>query len=419
MKIKELLKKLGPGLITGAADDDPSGIATYSQTGAMFGYKTLWLSFFTIPLMAAIQEMCARIGLVTGMGLAGVIKKHYSKKLLLLAVTTLTITNVINIGADLGAMTSSLRLIIPLPFAVLIIAFTIVSVALEIFVSYKTYSKYLKVLIFSLLAYVVTALIVKQDWIQVVRSTVIPTLILDKNFMLAIVAFLGTTISPYLFFWQAGEEIEEEIGSKRTRGFNLQPHKLLGRDLRSMRRDTILGMIFSNVMTFFIILTAAGTLGRVGLTNIATAAQAAEALRPLGGDLTFLLFVLGIVGTGLLAIPILAGSASYAISETFGWKEGLSKTLRQAPGFYIVIAVATIFGIIVNFTPIAPFTLLYYAAAINGLTAPILMIIIILIANNKSVMGPRTNSKWSNLLGICATVIMIIAAVALLWYSLK
>ncbi|MCX6784117.1 MAG: Nramp family divalent metal transporter [candidate division WWE3 bacterium] len=419
MKLKNILKILGPGIITGAADDDPSGIATYSQAGAMFGYKTLWLAFFSMPLMAAIQEMCARIGLVTGTGLAGVIKKHYSKKLLLIAVMTLTTTNVINIGADLGAMASSLRLIIPIPFAVLIVAFMLGSVLLQIFVPYKTYSKYLKILIFSLLAYVVTALIVKQDWLQVIKNTLLPTILLNKNYVMAIVAFLGTTISPYLFFWQASEEIEEEISSKRIRGFNLPPHKLQTVDLKAMRRDTIIGMIFSNLMTFFIILTAAATLGRVGLTNIATASQAAEALRPLGGNLTFLLFVFGIVGTGLLAIPILAGSASYAISETFGWKEGLSKTLRQAPGFYLVIALATIFGIIVNFTPIAPFTLLYYSAVVNGLTAPLLMVIILSIANNKAVMGARTNSKFSNFLGISATLIMTAAAVALLLFSLK
>lgn len=418
MKLKNILKILGPGIITGAADDDPSGIATYSQTGAMFGYKTLWLALFTIPFMSAIQEMCARIGMVTGSGLAGVIKKHFSKKILMIAVMTLTITNVINIGADLGAMASSLRLIIPIPFAVLIVAFMLGSVLLQIFVPYKTYSKYLKILIFSLLAYVVTALIVKQDWLQVIKSTFLPTIIMNKSYFMAIVAFLGTTISPYLFFWQAGEEIEEEISSKRIRGFNLHPHKLLNVDLKAMRRDTIIGMAFSNLMTFFIIITAAATLGRTGITNIGTAAEAAEALRPLGGNLTFFLFIAGIIGTGLLTIPILAGSASYAISETFGWKEGLSKKLKQAPGFYLVIAAATIVGIVVNIIPIPPFTLLYYSAILNGLTAPLLMGIIVVIASNKKIMGTKINSKLSNFLGITATIIMVLAAAGLIYFSL-
>jgi len=416
-RIKKLFRAIGPGFITGASDDDPSGIGTYAQTGAQFGYTQLWAIFFSTPIMVVIQEMCARIGMVTGKGLTKVIAKKYSSWILYGAVGLVIAANTINIGADLGAMASSIQLLIPLPFAALVIACALIIVLLEIFVSYKKYARILKWLALSLFAYIVTAFIVHQSWGAIIHSLLIPHIVFEKTYWLNIVALLGTTISPYLFFWQADEEVEEEIARHRlAQKEEAIPHLKL-HDIRAMRWDTVIGMVFSNVITFFVIITAAATLGVAGMTTIQTADQAAQALIPLAGHFAFLLFALGIVGTGLLSIPVLAGSASYALSETIGWKTGLYRKFSKAKGFYSIIIVATIIGVCINFVNIPTFTMLYYTAALNGITAPLLMILIIAIANDKKLMGEHTSSKTANAVAWIGVVAMGIAALALL-YSL-
>jgi NRAMP (natural resistance-associated macrophage protein)-like metal ion transporter len=413
-KLKKYWRVLGPGFVTGAADDDPSGIATYSQTGAQFGYGQLWLALFTFPFMTLIQEMCGRIGAVTGQGLAGVIGRHYSKPVLYGAVSLLLVANTINIGANLGAMASSARLLYGLPFGAWLLIITALTLILQVFVSYRTYARYLKWLALTLLAYVVTAFVVQQDWAAILAATVIPTIVFSKAFLLNIVAILGTTISPYLFFWQASEEVEEAIAHRRLTIRFLRPPKVDRALLHRMRVDTISGMFFSNIVMFFIIATAASTLHSAGITEIQTADQAAEALRPLAGDLTYLLFAAGIIGTGLLAVPVLAGSASYALSETFGWKEGLYRKFRQAHGFYGVITVATLVGLLVNFSGVPPFQMLYYTAVINGLCAPPLLFLILKISSNQKIMRGYTTHPVPRTLGWLLTGIMGLGGALLL-----
>jgi len=413
-KIKKIFSFLGPGFITGASDDDPSGIGTYSQTGAQFGYSQLWLTPFSLPFMIIMQEMAGRIGIVTGKGLSGVIRKYYSKKILYSAVFILLIANTVNIGANLGAMAASARLVFGLNFYIWLLLMTIITLVLEVFVSYRLYSRYLKYLAFSLFAYIITAFVIKQDWGLIAISAVIPTFSLNTDYLLNVVAFLGTTISAYLFFWQANEEVEEEVENHQIRSMGVGIPKIGHVDIKKMRIDTVIGMFFSNAVSFFIIVTAASTLGAQGIRNITTADQAAQALRPLAGDFAFILFALGIIGTGLLAIPILAGSASYALSEVFGWHEGLYKKLRQAHGFYGVITLATLVGLLVNFTPIKPFQMLYYTAVLNGIAAPPIMILIMLISNNKKIMGNYRNSRLSNIGGWTIALIMSGAAILLL-----
>ncbi len=414
-KIWKFLSVLGPGFISGGSDDDPSGIATYSQTGAQFGYAQLWTALFTLPFQTVVQEMCGRIGLVTGKGLAGVIRKYYARPALYIAVLLLLVTNTINIGADLGAMAASGQLVLHLPFAPLLLGMTALTLLLEIFVTYKTYAKYLKYLTFALLAYVFTAFVVHQQWSSIARATLIPSISLSKDYLMNIVALLGTTISPYLFFWQAGEEVEEEVAAGKLRQMGAGIPRVTTRDIREMRLDTAVGMFFSNIVMWFIIITAASTLHANRVLNVETADQAARALLPAAGNLAFLLFALGIIATGLLAVPVLAGSASYAISEAFGWREGLYRKFTQAHGFYAVIAVATVVGLLVNLTPIKPFRLLYYTAILSGLIAPLLMILIMLIGNDRKVMGKHTNSRFSNIVGWIITGAMTLAAAALLF----
>lgn len=416
-KVINLFKKIGPGFITGASDDDPSGIATYAQTGAIFGYQQLWAALFSFPFMTIVQEMCGRIGMVTGKGLAVIVKENYAKPILYISVLLLTIANTINIGADLGAMASSAQLVIGVPFIVLLFSLTVVTLILEIFVPYPAYARFLKYLAFTLLAYVVTAFVIRENWTKIVISTLIPSVSFSRDYIFNIVAFLGTTISPYLFFWQADEEVEEEIEHNRLRAMGKGVPKVRKGDIREMRFDTTIGMFFSNLVTFFIIITAASTFNFHGITSIGTADQAASALKPLAGEFAFLLFALGIIGTGLLAVPILAGSASYAISESFNWKVGLGRKFTKAHGFYGVITVATIIGLLVNFSSIKPFQMLYYTAILNGVVAPPLMVIIMLIGNNKKIMGEYTNKKASNILGWFITFVMSLAAVILI-YSL-
>ncbi len=410
-KLKKILKVLGPGFITGAADDDPSGIAAYSQTGAMFGYSQAWTALFSFPFMTVIQEICGRIGLATGMGLSGIIRKYYPKWILYSAVFILFFANTINIAADLSAMAAAAQLIIKLPFAFWLIVLTLTTVTLEIFVSYSTYSRILKYLTFSLFSYIIAGLIIKQDWIRILKSTVLPTIHFSKEYLLNIVAILGTTISPYLFFWQADEEVEEEIKNHKIASMGRGKPHITGKDISQLRLDTIIGMFFSNLVMFFIIITTASTLNLNGITNIETADQAALALRPIAGDFAFLLFAAGIIGTGLLAVPILAGSASYAISESFGLKAGLNKKFSQAPTFYFVIAIATLLGLLIGFLPFKPFEILYYAAILNGLSAPILLILIMKISNNKQIMNNRTNPRISNIMGWTITGVMAVCAI--------
>jgi NRAMP (natural resistance-associated macrophage protein)-like metal ion transporter len=403
---KRISKSAGPGVITGIADDDPSGIATYAQTGAMFGYAQLWLALFTLPFMIAIQEMCGRIGMVTGKGLAHILKLHYSKKVLYGAVSVLLITNIVNIGADLGAMTSAVQLVLPFSFTSIIICFTLFTVFTQVFIPYKIYVTFLKYFALTVFAYVLAAFFIKQDWSQVFHFTIIPHIEWNKAYLLNITAMLGTTISPYLFFWQASEEVEEELLEGKLRAMGKGVPKLVQGDVAQMRSDTAFGMFISNLVTFFIIITSAGTLGKEGITGITSAAQVASSLEPLAGKSASLLFTFGIVGTGLLAIPVLAGSAGYALAEAFGWKEGLGKKFKEAKGFYGVIILSTLIGVFVNLSSIEPMTMLYYAAILNGLLAPVLMILILLIANNKKIVGKQTNGILGNTFGVIITAIM-------------
>ena len=412
-RILVYLKSLGPGLITGASDDDPSGIGTYSQTGAQFGYAQLWMAIFTFPLMTAVQEMCARIALHTGRGLADIIREYYPKAILYISVLLLFIANTINIGADLGAMADSCQSLLSVPFWIWLIAFTLLTIVLQIFVSYKQYARLLRFLTLSLFSYVLVALVVTEDWRQVLYSTFVPTIQLNKDYVLNLVAVLGTTISPYLFFWQAAQEVEEDIDSGKT---TKEARKGVTRtELKWMRTDVMSGMLVSNLVMWFIIITTASTLFRHGINDIDSAAKAAEALKPIAGRFASVLFAAGIVGTGLLAVPILAGSSAYAMAETLRWREGLYLKLRQAWGFYGVIAFSTMLGAAINFVGINPIKALYYTAVINGLVAPPLLWLIMLIGNNRKIMKDKANGRASNILGGFTTIAMTIAGVTLLW----
>lgn len=413
-KIKKLLKIIGPGFITGAADDDPSGIATYSQTGAIFGLRQLWLPFWIAPFTAVIQETCARIGLITGQGLSGIIKKNHSQTTLYFIVFILFFVNTVNIGANLGAMAETLDLLFKLPSFTWLIVITVVTISLEILVPYQRYVKYLKYLGLTLLAYLITAVIVKQDWTQTLKASFIPNTSFEPRFLFNLVAFFGTTISPYLFFWQTYEEVEEQIAHHHAKALN--PYlKNSDRTLRHMRLDTVFGMFYASLIAYFIIVTTASTLHIHDITDIQTASQAAEALRPLAGNFTYFLFALGIVGAGLLGIPILAASTAYAISEAFNFKFGLSYKFTHAKKFYLTIVTAIVLGLLINLLPIPPFKMLYYAAALNGLVAPILMFFIIHIANNKSVMGKHTNSVFTNIISFFITLIMSACGLLLIY----
>ena len=404
-------KKLGPGLITGAADDDPSGIATYSQMGASQGFGLIWLSLFSSPLMGVIQEMCARIGLVTGIGLAANIKKYYSKKVLYLCTVLLLFANVFNIGADLGAMAKGTQLIFPiLPFTFLIFLFAALSLFLQVFISYKKYAKYLKYLTFILFAYVISAFSVKINWGEVLQNTIIPNFSFSRDVIILICAALGTTISPYLFFWQTSQEVEEEI-LKGEKTVEMRRANNTLQDMKNMRIDVWSGMFVSNLVMFFIIASCAATLYTNGITNIATASDAAIALRPFAGDFAFTLFALGILGTGLLAIPVLAGSASYAISESFGWKTGLYRKLKQATSFYGVIIIAMTLGIILNFVGIDPIKALIYSAVLNGVVSPFMIFFIVHLSGNGEVMGDFKNKKVGNILGWLTFVLISLVGV--------
>lgn len=415
--LKKFLSKFGPGLITGASDDDPSGIATYSIAGASQGYSFLWTAFLTFPLMVAIQEMCARIGIVTERGLAGNIKHYYKSRLFLyLLAVMIIIANTINIGADLAGMAESVRLLIPVNSLLIAAVSTLTIIFLMIYFPYKFIASKLKWLTFALFAYIAAALVTKQDWGQIAYSTFVPSLKIDKGTITLLVAILGTTISPYLFFWQTSEEVEEikEKEKEKHKKIIITKH-----ELKQVREDVSLGMLFSNVVMFAIIATAASTLFKAGITEIETADQAAKALEPIAGKASTILFTLGIVGTGMLAIPVLAGSAAYAVAEIFDWREGLDRSFRQAKQFYAVIIVSTFIGFLINLLRISPFKALFYTAVIYGLISPILILLILLLANNQKVMGKETNSTITNILGISTLLLMSVGALTFLWMSFK
>ncbi len=410
--ISSLFRRLGPGFITGSSDNDPSGIATYTQVGAQFGLGMLWTAFATLPFMTAVQEMSARIGMVAGDGVTTVLRNHYPKWLLWIFVSLILIANTINIGADLGAMADAAHLLIPrMSFTVLALLFTFLILILEIFITYKTYATILKWFAMSLLSYVFTAFIVTTDWKDVLAHAVIPTISFNREFILGLVAVFGTTISPYLFIWQSHEEIEEEIAKGRT------THALrkgaTRQEMNTMRKDTFVGMAFSQIITFFIIVTAAMTFFRHGLRDIQTAAEAAKALEPLAGRFAETLFAVGIIGTGLLAVPVLSASASYALSDAFHWSEGLYKKFREAHGFYGIIIISTLVGLLINFVGINPIKALIWTAVLNGLITPPIIAIMLLVANNRKIMGKYVNSRVSNILCGATVAFMTIAGVLL------
>ena len=413
LKIKRFFKILGPGLVTGASDDDPSGIATYSQAGAQFGYATLWTALLTFPLMAAIQGMCARIGIVTTQGLTVTLKKHYPKSILYLMLLFSFPAITLNIGADIQGMGAVANMMLPqIPAFAFSISFTAILMFVIIKYPYQRLAMILKWLCLSLLLYIIVPFLNKQDWGTVLKNTFVPTIKFNKEFFSILVAILGTTISPYLFFWQATMEAENRQHSKRKIMVNK-------RILKDMKEDVNIGMLLSNVVMFFIILTAGSVLYKAGIRQIDTVEQAAKALEPLAGKLTYLIFTIGVIGTGLLAIPVLAGAQSYMLAETFGWDEGLDKKFPQAKPFYITIIVSLLIGLSLDFIGISPIQALVYTAILYGITAPVLIAVIMHIGNNKKVMKEFTNSKLSNFLGGLTLLLMTAAAVALIYFQFK
>ena len=409
--IKRLLDRLGPGLITGASDDDPSGIGTYSQAGAALGYATLWTAIVTLPLMVVVQHICAKIGMVSGRGLAGVLNRYYSKKLLYPVVIGLVIANTINAGADIAAISAAINMFVPIPISVMVIPIAVAIVVLQIWGSYRLIMKIFKWLTLSLFAYVIAAFLAKPDWWAVAKATFVPQISFTSEYVTTIVAILGTTISPYLFFWEASEEVEEEKSEGRTK---LSERKgATDIEIKKEKIDTIIGMLFCNVVFYFVILAAGATLHVSGKTDIQSATDAAQALRPLAGNFATVLFGIGLIGAGLLAVPVLTGSAAYAVAETFGWPSGLDEKPRHAKKFYGVIAASTIIGVLIDFAGINPISALFWTAVINVVVAPPLLVVVMLVANNKKVMGKRTNGVFTNIFGWLATAVMFAAAIAM------
>ena len=408
---EEYWANLGPGLTTGASDDDPSGIATYSQAGAQYGFQLIWLALFTYPFMATVQEMCARIGVVSGKGLAANIRQHFPRSALYAATALLFVANTLNIAADLGAMAASTRLLVPgLGIELLVVFFALISLLLQIFTTYARYAKFLKYLALALLSYVVVAFSVGLDWGEVLRHLVIPSLTFSKNQIFLVAAVLGTTISPYLFFWQTSQEVEEGILHGQT-SIAARKHEASPLSVRRMRIDVWSGMFISNLIAFFIFAACAGTLYAVGDTHIATAAQAAQALRPFG-EFAYLLFTVGVVGTGLLAIPVLAGSTAYAFAESMGWKYGLYRKLKQAYAFYGVIIVSMVIGIIANFMQLDPIRGLIWAAVANGVISPVILYFVVKISGDKRVMGGYANGPLTRAVGWASVALMALSGLA-------
>jgi NRAMP (natural resistance-associated macrophage protein)-like metal ion transporter len=405
-------RQLGPGLITGAADDDPSGIATYSQAGAQFGYQLGWTVVLTYPLMVGIQVVSARIGRVTGHGLAANIRRHFPRPVLFVIVALLVVANTINVAADIAAMGEALQLVVGGPQHGHAIVFGVLCLALQVYLPYQRYVRYLKWLTLALLAYVAVVFTLAVPWGAVASGIVWPRLALTREALTVIVAVFGTTISPYLFFWQAAQEVEEVNADPNAHPLKHAP-EMAREHLHRIKIDTYVGMGFSNLIALFIIITTAATLHAAGITEIATSAQAAEVLRPLAGDATFLLFSLGIIGTGMLAVPVLAGSAAYAMAETFEWKSGLDLKLLEAREFYAIIALATLGGVAVDFTPIDPIKALFWSAVVNGVIAVPIMVVMMLMADDPRVMGPFTVTRRLKVLGWLATWTMAAAVVAM------
>lgn len=404
-------ESLGPGLTTGASDDDPSGIATYSQAGATYGLQLLWLSVVTFPLMSLVQEMCARIGLVTGQGLAANIRDFFPRWVLYICTILLLVANTFNIGADIGAMARAVQLLQPTwSFGSLVLGFTVFSLALQIFLPYEKYAIFLKYLALILASYVATGIILNLDWWNLIRHSLIPSITFSKDQIILVCAILGTTISPYLFFWQTSQEVEQEILKGKTTLASRQ-ESTSSKDIRMMRIDVWVGMFVSNLIMFFIIAVCSATLNAQGITNIATAQDAAAALRPIAGDYAYLLFTLGIIGTGLLAVPVLAGAASYALSESFGWENGLHRELKEANSFYGIIIIAMFIGLAINFSGLDSIKALIYTAVLNGLVAPVILVLIVILSSNKEIMGRWVNKKSTTMFGWLLTIIMVLAGV--------
>ena len=411
-KILRYWKIIGPGLVTGASDDDPSGIATYSQAGAAFGLSTLWTSIVAFPLMAAIQKMCARIGLVTNQGLTGALKSHYPRPILYIMLIFSFPAIVMNIGADIAGMGAVGNLLFPSIDAMFFsVFFTILLLGLIIYLPYTQIASILKYLCIVILVYFIVPFLYKQDLVEIAKSTFIPTIKMDKDFIAIIVGILGTTISPYLFFWQASVEVEEMKHKKR--------HVIVNKKIiHEMNQDVDFGMTVSGFVMYFIILTTGTVLYQGGIHQIDTVEQAAMALKPLAGNLAYLLFAIGVIGTGLIAIPVLSGALSYIFTETFGWEQGLDKKFHQAKGFYTIIAISLLLGLSLNYVGISPMKALIYTAVLYGLTAPVLIAIILHISNNKEIMGENVNGLRANIMGFAALIIMTFAAGTLIYMQI-
>ncbi|MFN5346883.1 MAG: NRAMP family divalent metal transporter [Bacteroidota bacterium] len=410
-KIQSYWKKIGPGLVTGASDDDPSGIATYSQAGAAFGLKTLWTAIIAFPLMAVIQQMCARIGLVTSQGLTGTLKKNYPRWVLYLMLLFSFPAIVLNIGADIAGMGAVGNLLFPsIDQNYFSVVFTVLLLVMIIYLPYQRIASILKNLCVVMLVYFIVPFLFKQDIVAIIKSTFIPTMEWNKEYIAVIVGILGTTISPYLFFWQASVEVEEMKSRKK----HLMVNKKI---IHEMKNDVDFGMAVSGFVMYFIILTTGSVLFPAGVTQIDTVEQAALALKPLAGNMTYLLFAIGVIGTGLIAIPVLSGSLSYIFTETFGWEQGLDKKFHEAKGFYVIIAISLLVGLSLNYVGLSPIQALIYTAILYGITAPVLIGIILHISNNKAVMGKFTNDRKSNILGLTALIIMSAATGLLIYFQ--
>ena len=411
--VLSLWRRLGPGLVAGAADDDPSGIATYSQVGARVGYEILWTALFSFPLMVGIQMVSARIGRVTGEGLAANIRRHFPAWLLHSVVAMLVIANTINIAADIGAMGAALKLLMDGPAHWYAVAFGLVSLLLQVFIPFPRYSPILKILTLALLAYVVTVFLVKVPWAEVVFRTLLPSISFQATYVVAVVAVLGTTISPYLFFWQASHEVEEQRAARGERPLKGAPQQAR-EQFKRIELDTYIGMGLSNFVAFCIMLTAIVGLRAHGVTDIQTSAQAAAALRPLAGDFAFALFAAGIIGTGMLAVPVLAGSAAYAVAEAFKWRSGLGRSPANAKGFYAILIIATSLGVGLNFTPVDPIRALFWSAVINGVIAVPIMAVMMRLAVKREVMGPFVVTGWLRVSGWATTSVMALVVLAMI-----
>jgi len=409
--IKKAVKLLGPGFITGAADDDPSGIGTYAVAGASLGLATLWTAVLTFPFMAAVQNICSRIGLISGTGLAGILKEHYPRWVLYPAVGLVFVANVVNIGADLGAIADAAGIIVGMPVPWLVIPIALALLGVQIFAGYRIIERIFKFLTLALFAYVVDVFLVHPPLGETLRATIVPTISFDRNYVATLVAILGTTISPYLFFWQTSHEVEDEkAAGKKTRA---ERRGATWYELRIATIDVNVGMLFSNLVMYFIILATALTLHANGKTDISTGADAAEALKPLAGDFAGLIFAVGMIGTGLLAVPVLAGASAYAVSETFGWRSGLDEHWSRARPFYGVLALATLVGLVIPFTGVKPIDALFFTSIVNGVAAPFLLVVIMLAARNRKVMGNQIIGPVLTALGWIVTIAMFAALIGL------